>query len=916
MRTPSAALAAALVVALGTVLARVPHAQDAQTPSFRAGVEALPVDVTVVDEHGQPIRDLIPADFTVRIDGRPRRVLTAQWIAAGSGARSIAAPAVPEGYFSNELSAGGRLIAIVIDQPNIPFGDMRPIHDAVNGFLDHLTPADRVAIIGLGQPGVTTAFLADKEQLKQAVARIPGQRTQPGGITSHEMGIATAMAIDRGDETALNTQQLRDCAGNTPRQRAPCIQEIQSEATSIAEQTRQASNEAMVNLREVLNSLKAIDGPKTLVYVSQGFFADRNRGDDAGRISELGTLASAARTSIYSLRMEDNAEMSRSRAPVTQMNFEDEMVRRYGLETLTAAAGGALFNLAGTGAAVFERISAELSGYYLLGVDTDTRDRDGRPHPIRVDVGRPNVTIRAHRTMIAGGPGGSGGDGATQATARTPKQMVTAALSSPLPAASLPIRAIAFSFRGLEPSKIRLLIHAEIGSGYTSPQRLPVAYYVVDKNGKSVDGQVTEVRLTPAANSVPSALVFTGGASVDPGDYTVRIAVADGERVGSLDLPIHASLLDLGRVRLTELLAGGPLPPVSLLRPSVGARISFGSVHGYLEAYGPDALALGVRFEIAADERGPAILSADVQGLIVGDERVLFSQTIFVQALPPGPYRLRAMIMQGTTLVTTLDRAFEIAPPARLQASTDVDATLSAATPGTPLYLPVEPRDLARPFDRDASLKVETLDAFQRRVPPAARAPFDEGIAHLRQREYKDAETSFKKAIQPDADSTGSLVYLGVTYASAGRDTQASSVWRTAMSGADDEPQLYEWLGEALMRLRSTGEARPIFEEAAARFPSDERFARPLALLYATFGRGLDAVRLLEKSVEKRRDDQSSLFLIVEWIFNTHRGGAVVHDRTEDVRLAHEYAGRYTQAGGLNEPLVRQWLNYLDKEGQ
>ena len=64
----------------------------------------------------------------------------------------------------------------------------------------------------------------------------------------------------------------------------------------------------------------------------------------------------------------------------------------------------------------------------------------------------------------------------------------------------------------------------------------------------------------------------------------------------------------------------------------------------------------------------------------------------------------------------------------------------------------------------------------------------------------------------------------------------------------------------------------------------------------------------------KRQDDQASLFLIVEWIFNAHRGGAVVHGRAEDVRLAHQYASQYLKAGGLNEPLVKQWLNYLDKE--
>ena len=35
---------------------------------------------------------------------------------------------------------------------------------------------------------------------------------------------------------------------------------------------------------------------------------------------------------------------------------------------------------------------------------------------------------------------------------------------------------------------------------------------------------------SPEAAGVPSSLVFTGGASVDPGDYTVKIAVADGDR--------------------------------------------------------------------------------------------------------------------------------------------------------------------------------------------------------------------------------------------------------------------------------------------------------------------------------------------------------------------------------------------------
>jgi VWFA-related protein len=895
------------LTAIGVLAAVAGRAQDLRqtTPSFRSGVETLPIDVTVVNDRGEPIRDLIVSDFNVRIDARPRKVVSAQWVAAaGTGGDRAAVPSVPEGYVSNESAAGGRLIALVIDQPNIPFGDMRPLRGVIEAFIDRLSSGDRVAVVGLGRPSVSTPFIADHDQIKQTVAKIPGQKQMTSGANgSHEMGITLAMAIDRGDDAALSTVASRDCIGSQ-RQIANCKADITQEASQVVADIRRESDGTLTSLREVLTSLKAIDAPKTLVLISQGFFTDRER-DDGGRISEIGTLASTARTAIYSLRLDDSlADVTRSKASFSTSAAEDAMTLRYGLETLTAAARGALFNLTGTGATIFERISSELSGYYLLGLEPDARDRDGKPHPVRVDVSRAGTIVRAHRTLLAGAETSTAGP-------RTPREAATAALASPLPASSLSIKAIAFAFRGLEPSKVRLLIHAEIGSNYTAPQRLSIAYYVLDKNGKSVDGQVSDVRIAPTAG-VPSPLVFSGGASVDPGEYVVKLAVADGDRVGSIDMPIRASLLDLGRVKLTELIAGGPIPPVNLLRPSVGARVSFGTLHGYLEAYGPDAATLGVRFEVAADERGPAILGADVQGVLVGEERVMFSQMMAVQALPPGSYRLRAMVRQGNTLMTSLGRAFEIAAPATLAAASPNGPAASA--PGAPFYLPVEQKDLARAFARDDSLKPTVLQPFQERVAPAARATFDEGIAHLQKREYKEAEASFKRAIQPDADSTGSLAYLGVTYAAAGRDTQAASVWRTAMADGDDIPQLYEWLGDALMRLKSTGEARPILEEAATRWPADPRFARPLALIYATFGKGVDAVRLLEKFLQDRADDQASLFLMLEWMFNAHRGGQLVHDRAEDVRLAHAYADRYLKSGGLNEPLVKQWLSYFDKE--
>lgn len=909
---PGAALAALLVViAAGTPGAQQP-AQPSQTPPqpvFRSGVETLPLDVTVVNGRGEPIRDLIASDFTVRLDGRPRRVLSAQWVPAATVATSATAPPpLPDGYVSNEQSTGGRLIVLVIDQPNIPFGEMRGMRDAVEAFIDRLSPADRVAVVGFGTGAKSTTFVSDHDQLKRALALLPGQQQVQYGGGTHDLGLATALAIDRGDEITLSQVVMRDCTG-TQRAIQLCRQEIQAEAQQVAGEARLDSDLTLRSLRDVLTNLRAVDAPKTLLLVSQGFLTDNQR-DDASRVSEIGGLAAAARTSIYAFRLDSNpTDVTRARGSLNPaLIAEDRRERRNGLEALTSAARGALFDVAGTGTSVFERVTAEMSGYYLLGVEPDSRDRDGKPHPIRVDIGRTGLTVRAHRTMM------SVGDAAPGAAPRAPREAVTAALSSPLPAASLPLRAIAFTFRGLEAGKVRLLVHADIGSGYTAPQRLAVGYYVVDKNGRNLDGQVSEVRLAPTVPGAPSPVAFTGGASVDPGDYTVKIAVADGDRIGSLDLPVHASLLDLGKVQLTELIAGGPVPPVNLLRPSVGTVVSFGTVHGYLEAYGPDSATLGIRFDVAAEERGPAILSANVQGQIVGDERVVFSQTVLVQSLPPGSYRLRAIITQGNTLLTTLGRAFEISGGTAVRTSSTGGPT--GTTPSTPLYLPVEQADLARAFNRDEALKAATLQQFETRVPPSAKAAFGEGVGHLQKRDFKEAEASFKKAIQPDAESSASLAYLGVTYAAAGRDQQAASVWRTSMSGADDVPQVYVWLGDALLRMKALGEARPVIEEANERWPMDARFTRPLAMLYATFGKGVDAVRLLDQTLRGSDSDQPSLFKCVEWIFNTHRAGFVIHDAAEDRRLAHAYADKYLKAGGMNEPLIKQWLSYLDKEAQ
>ena len=103
-----------------------PPPQSAQ-PVFKASTDVIVIDVAVTNDTGDAVSGLTPADFKLEVDGKPRRVVSAQFLDNAESTKTTTgasgAPATKggaESFSSNESVSGGRLVLFVFDLEGHP----------------------------------------------------------------------------------------------------------------------------------------------------------------------------------------------------------------------------------------------------------------------------------------------------------------------------------------------------------------------------------------------------------------------------------------------------------------------------------------------------------------------------------------------------------------------------------------------------------------------------------------------------------------------------------------------------------------------------------------------------------------------------------------------------------------------------
>lgn len=917
---------------LSLCLTVVTTAAQQPAPTFRAGVDLVPVDVTVLDRQGRPVSDLTAAEFSLTVDGQPRTVVSASYIATR---RMDDAAPDRQTFSTNAGQRPGRLIALVIDEANIGRGSARATLAAASTFIRSLDPSDRVALYLIPGAGPVSGFTSNHSLVMRLLERAAGQATE--AEFSSRVGVAEALEIlerppDPDRPTSVEPGSLleavlgRECAGeHDPTTMAACRRTIESEARSVLVQTRARTARSLSALRSVFDQLATTPVSKTVVLMTEGLVLGRESDD-----RWIGPLADRAQVTLYALRL-DGSLFDASSPRISPSRALDRDLMIEGLDRLVGQARGEVFPIAVNANAVFARLNLELSGYYLLSFAPLPGDRDGKAHDIAVRTTRKDVRLRSRREFSM-----------APEIPRTRQDFLLDALKSPLGLTDFHLHATTYHYQDVPSGRLKILVAVTIDRTLNPGGDFSLAWYVTDMQGKVVSIQDEQKISLPPGAAPGRPQTFAGAVVLDPGTYSLTVAAADDAgRRATVEHGFEARVESMGQLRLSDLLVAEAPAAGRTISPAVASRITTDTIVGYAELYStaePQLQNAALTLEVARDDTSRPLESAPMR--LVGSETKglrTFEAGVPVSLLPDGDYVARVVLASSGRPIGGTTRAFTLARGAR-PAGTDA----SAGPVPAPFSVRIDPFSRAEVLSRPAvgffldHLQPAGQPALPDALLPAlgltragrfteARAiveragvahyaaPFFVGLAALAAGNLDEAAQQFGASIAAAPDFLPAVYYLGACYATAGRDREAVIAWRTGLIVDARAPWIYTTLIDALLRTRDVAPALELLADATARWPDSDAIRVRLGTAQALAGQPAEAVRTLDPYLTRHPDDHERFLLALRMLYEARSLGAPVESVPADRERFTKYAAAYQQAGGKELDTVAAWKRVIDR---
>ena len=633
----------AVACSIVLLLTVAPFAQQAR---FKSGVDLVTVDVAVLNASGQPISGLTADDFELSVDGSKRRIVWAEYVPH----RSAAPASVATDHFSsNEGLNSGRLVLLAVDQEHIRRVEGLAALRAASTFVDTLDREDRVAVTSLRQVA-TVEFTREHAMAKRHLEGLTGSGSPPQVF--YNLGLSESLAISEGARMTLDQAVRRECGAPIGRLADArrlseregvadsCPAQVELEARTIAQHARNDARLSLNALARWIARLGELEGPKTIVLVSEGLVAEPQLFD----LSALGAAAHAAHVTIYVLKLE-TAMLDSSTSELSPTVNADVNLRGDGLSRLAGTARGAMFRLVGTDARPFQRILSEISGHYLLAFEPVAGDRgngfrrlDVKARGADIVRARPNFTIPA-----APKP-------------ETTETELVRLLRDPRTVTELPVRVGTYSYRLPEGEGFKTIVAAETGRD----QDVTFGYVIVNRSGV----------IAASGGDIAAKGRYVVTATLPAGGYMLKAAVIDSAgRRGSVERHFEVRLGKAGNTTFGDLMIAEPGPgsdAASAMHPVV-ALVRGKELLVYTEVYGPDNWipAPGtVKLDVVSDGGGSesvASMTPSIQRAGAGRWTVTARSPL--GGAPGGTRFVRATIAAPGQEPVRLTRAFTVESP-------------------------------------------------------------------------------------------------------------------------------------------------------------------------------------------------------------------------------------------------------------
>jgi VWFA-related protein len=529
-----------------------------QTPQFRSGIDVVHFDVLALDKARQPIAGLTAADFHVTENGQPLRIAGFEAVTIPASAPPAFAPA-PSTFdphadiVTNRRDEPGRLVVIMMDR-TIPYETPAvTARKIANAAIDALGPNDLAAVVftsGIAGPQ-PQGFTTDRARLRAAVATM-------------QMGTPTLLDMTPGG--------LRRVGPSLPQGECWCGLCAMEKLALVADALASVDNYRKMILFIGDDLPIAEDSAAGRSLECRGLF-----GDARDRLFETVERANVTVHSFNPRGLDTGAVGADAFRSDPREPSSERLIREGDLKTLPELTGGRTIVNVNFPEQFVPAVFDESRTYYVLAVERAPARKDRRPHMVKIEVARPDVSVVSRTTYLDPPP-----VGAKKATP-APADPLEGALEELLPRTDLPLR-MTLKATGTRGSSLDVTL----ATPRPSSARADVLVGVFDQFAKRVGSEHGRVQVPAAGDGRDTE--WNMHLNPKPGRYEVRAAVRIGDAIGSVT----------GYVEVPKRSGRTDAPPSSDAPPSAGPAAAFAlpaprsaaldavleRAGGYVEQYG------------------------------------------------------------------------------------------------------------------------------------------------------------------------------------------------------------------------------------------------------------------------------------------------------------------------------------------